>query len=193
MDGFLKWRFQMEVNRQSKFALKALDDMDLGHEEDNSDFWYSMQAFLSAVANISKLLWGSGATDQQRREAQERRRPLRESLNVSDDSPLKARAFRNHFDHFDERLEEQFVEWVSQGYKGGISDTFVGDIDELDIGTFALRNFDTVTRTLTFRGEKLPIDPLFVHLNTLEEDAVTAVQAYLLESAVPVDEWEEEL
>lgn len=77
----------MEVNRQCKFALKALDDMHLGNEEDNENFWYSMQAFLSAVANVSKLLWGSGTTDPKRREAEERRRPLRDSLNVGDDSP----------------------------------------------------------------------------------------------------------
>lgn len=191
MDDFLKWRLQMEVNRQSKFALKALDDMDLGNEEDNSDFWYSMQAFLSAVANISKLLWGSGTTDDQRRAAEEHRRPLRQSLAVSEDSPLKSRAFRNHFDHFDERLEKQFADWVRQGCKGGISDTFVGDIDELDIAELALRNFDTKTKTLTFRGKKLPIAPLIVHLSILEEEAVTAVRSYLLENAVPVDEWEE--
>jgi hypothetical protein len=58
----------MEINRQCKFALKALDDMDLGNEVDNEDFWYSMQAVLSAVANVSKLLWGSGSSEAKRRE-----------------------------------------------------------------------------------------------------------------------------
>lgn len=193
VDDFLKWRLQMEVNRQCKFALKALDDMHLGNEEDNSDFWYSMQAFLSAVANVSKLLWGSGTSDKQRREAEERRKPLRESLEVPDDSPLKSRAFRNHFDHFDERLEQQFEDWVADGYRVGISDTFVGDIDELEIGDLALRNFDTRTKTLTFRGEKLALAPLFAHLVVLEENAVDAVQTFLLENAIPVDEWEDDL
>jgi hypothetical protein len=166
--------------------------MDLGNEEDNEIFWYSMQAFLSAVANVSKLLWGSGTSEAKGREAKERRRPLRESLNVDDDSPLKSRAFRNHFDHFDERLEKQFHDWATEGYVGGISDTFVGDIDDLDIGHLALRNFDTTTKTLTFRGEKLPLAPLFVHLNSLEEEAVNTVRNYLLENAIPLHDWEED-
>lgn len=96
MDDFMMWRFQMEVNRQSKFALRALDDMRLDDPEDNGGFWYSVQAFLSATANVSKLLWGSGSSDRQRREAERRRRPLRESLKVPDDSPLRSRKFRNH-------------------------------------------------------------------------------------------------
>jgi hypothetical protein len=193
MDAFLMWRLQMEVNRQCKFALKTLDDMGLGSEDDNENFWYSMQAFLSAVANVSKLLWGSGTSNQQRLEAEERRRPLRETLDVAEDSPLRARAFRNHFDHFDERLEKQFNDWAAGGYQGGISDTFVGDIDDLDIGHLALRNFDTTTKTLTFRGEKLPLAPLFAHLSLLEEEAVNAVCGYLLENALPVDEWDDDL
>lgn len=108
-------------------------------------------------------------------------------------TPLKARAFRNHFDHFDERLEKQFNDWVAEGYQGGISDTFVGEIEELDIGHLALRNFDTTTKTLTFRGEKLPLASLFVHLNLLEEEAVKAVRSYLLANAIPVEEWVEDL
>jgi hypothetical protein len=113
-------------------------------------------------------------------------------LNIDDDSPLKSRAFRNHFDHFDERLEKQAHDWAAERYVGGISDTFVGDIDDLDIGDLALRNFDTTTKMLTFRGEKLPLAPLFVSLKTLEEEAVDAVRSYLVENAIPVDEWDED-
>jgi hypothetical protein len=69
----------------------------------------------------------------------------------------------------------------------------VGDMNELDIGQLAQRNFSATTKTLTFRGEKLPLAPLFVHLSLLEEEAVNAVRSYLLENAVPVDEWKDEL
>lgn len=184
LDEFLLWRFQMEVNRQCKFALTAVDDMDLGKEEENSRFWYSMQAFLSAAANVSKLLWG--ATQDIERE----RAPLRKSLEVSDNSPLRSRVFRNHFDHFDERLGSWFKDWSNAGLQGG-SDTEVGDIDDLDISEFALRNFDTKTKTLIFRGEALPLAPLFVALVELEEKAVTALRDFLITNALPVNEDED--
>ncbi len=174
----------MEVNSQCKFALTALEDMDLGNEEDSSRFWYSMQAFLSAVANISKLLWGSTE------EIGRRRLVLRRTLEVSDHSPLRSRVFRNHFDHFDERLETWFQDWTRRGLRGG-SDTYVGDIDDLEIGELALRNFDTKTKTLTFRGEKLPLAPLIEAVLELEERAVTAVRDFLLTNAVPVSEDED--
>lgn len=192
MHEFLLWRFQMEVNRQCKFALKALDDLELGQEDENENFWYSMQAFLSVVANVSKLLWGSGSSSQQRREGELRRKPLRDSLEVEDDSPLRDRRFRNHFDHFDERLEQQFQDWVEADYEGGISDTDIGAIDDRDFGQLALRNFDTTSKTLHFRGEALPLAPLFVHVQLLEIQAVTAVREFLVNKAIPVSEWEDE-
>lgn len=174
----------MEINRQCKFALTALEDMDLGNEEVNPRFWYSVQAFLSASANASKLLWGSTE------EIARRRRPIRQSLGISDDSPLRSRSFRNHFDHFDERLETWFQDWARGGPRGG-SDSYVGDIDELEIGELALRNFDTKTKTLTFRGEKLALVPLAEAVLDLEERAVVAVRHFLLTNAVPVEEGED--
>lgn len=192
MDEFLLWRFQIEVNRQCKFALKALDDMALLQAEENEDFWYSMQAFLSAVANVSKLLWGSGSKPRERRDKAERRRVLRESLEVKDDSPLRDRRFRNHFDHFDERLEQYFEDWTEAGYPGGGSDTDIGPNEDHEFGPFGLRNFDTTSHTLHFRGEELPLAPLFVHVQMLEIRAVEAIRDFLVTKAIPVSEWDDE-
>jgi hypothetical protein len=64
---------------------------------------WSVQGLLVALGNVSKLLWpvrNRGAT--RRRGAR-----LRESLSVADDSPLRDRSFRDHFEHFDERLDRR--------------------------------------------------------------------------------------
>ncbi len=58
-----------------------------------------VQGFLTAVANISKALWGPKG-----KRAQERA-PLRATLKVDEASPLKPTSMRNNFDHFDDRLD----------------------------------------------------------------------------------------
>jgi len=51
--------FQKEVKRQCRFALIAIQDLEQALQVGDLDrLWYSVQAFLIAVANISKLLWG---------------------------------------------------------------------------------------------------------------------------------------
>jgi hypothetical protein len=61
--------------------------------------WFAIDALLTAAANISKLLWGKNGA------MAARRKPLRDSLNVSDSSVLRDREIRNRFEHFDSDLE----------------------------------------------------------------------------------------
>lgn len=78
--------------------------------------WLSLQNLLTAAANVSKALWG---TDDKIEAA---RLPLRESLAVADGSALNSRKLRNHFDHFDERLDE----WWTKSGDHNLVDCIVG-------------------------------------------------------------------
>jgi len=50
--------FQREVERQCKFAVIAAEDMNKALQITDTDrLWYSIQAFLVAAGNVSKLLW----------------------------------------------------------------------------------------------------------------------------------------
>ena len=147
--------FQGEVGRQCKFALIAVNDMEAAFKSGKSDsidrFWYSVQAFLVCCGDISKLLWPNEKYDA-------RGIGLRKSLGVDDDSPLRPRDFRNHFEHFDERLED----WITSSERHNIVDSsifpkglFVG-IDEKDY----LRNYHNDTGTVSFRGDEYHLVPL---------------------------------
>jgi hypothetical protein len=154
MDTMVLRIFQREVERQCKFAIMATQDLNLSLQEPDMDrIWYSVQALLVAVGNVSKLLWppnpkltGRGAQ-------------LRASLSVSDDSPLAPpRVFRNHFEHFDERLES----WATSSERGNFVDSNVGPpgmIAGIDPKDF-MRNFDTQNLAVTFRGETYPLQPV---------------------------------
>jgi hypothetical protein len=70
--------------RQSQFALMAMDDLKNALSSNDEDrLWYSVQAFLVAAGNISKLLWPKSNP--------ERGQIVRQSLAVPDDSVLRDR------------------------------------------------------------------------------------------------------
>jgi hypothetical protein len=85
-----------------------------GQSEHKVRFWYALQSFLTAAANISKLLWPIETRGRSKEDKiladwrLERGRDLRQLLTVPDDSPLRSRTFRDHVEHFDERLDQ----WV---------------------------------------------------------------------------------
>src|SRR5262245_31514648 len=79
--------------------------------------WYAVQGFLVAAGNISKLLWPSDKPI-----FPERGPEIRAGLRVEDDSQLKARTLRNHFEHFDERLER----WAASPEPLTLGDSYIG-------------------------------------------------------------------
>ena len=148
--------FQGEIGKQCKFAIIAIEQIKTGFTNTNSDLdlvWYAIQNFLVAVANISKFFWPQYPISQKRGEE------LMNSLGIKNDSPIGPRKFRNHFEHFDERLER----WATSSKRHNFIDSNIGPpnmmiagIDQQDF----LRNFDPTTCTLTFRGDKYELKPI---------------------------------
>jgi len=160
--------FQWEVERQCKFALIAAQDLNQALKASDTDsIWYSVQAFLVAAGNISKLLWPPNPSSTKRGTE------LRASLSVSDDSPLEPRAFRNHFEHFDERLER----WATSSERHNFADSNVGPpsmIAGFEPGDY-LRNLDTTNFAITFRGDIYHLQPMINAIRDLWQKA--AVEA----------------
>ena len=91
-----------EIVLQSKIAHRAADRLKATHDNfDNVEVWCSIQSILVAAGNVSKILW----PNQKYKNRGER---LRQMLNVNADNLLSNRDFRNHFEHYDERIEEWF-------------------------------------------------------------------------------------
>lgn len=141
--------FQMQVVLQCEAVLAAADAIKppFGHQT-----WYSIQSLLTATANLSKLFWGQGGT-----KARERR-PLRDSLQVSAKSALRPTTFRNHFDHFDDRL----MTWQAESRSHNYADLNFGDIPNQIRGLKPIeifRAFDPATGDLIFWGDRysLPV------------------------------------
>jgi len=181
MDDKLLKCFQFEVARQCRWAIMAVEELEetlsglksekLSNQYGMNRLWMSVQNLLVAAGNISIWLWPS------KPKIPGRGPNLRASLGVKDTSILKSRTFRNHFEHFDERLEtfflslapEQFLYVDTNVSPGGI-DTFISGIDQRKV----LRHLDSKSMRLIYRGESYKLEPLYREIIKLCQKAEDA-------------------
>lgn len=154
--------FKLEVWQQCRFALMAAEDIKDRLAAENVDVervFQSLHAFLAAGANISKLLDGE-------RETRER---LRAEVGATEDALERMKKLRNHFEHYDERLEA----WAKRDPDPNFADMNLtapfGGISGLDASRSVLRNFEPATWVATFGDEEFDLKPA---LGAIEEIAV---------------------
>jgi hypothetical protein len=169
MDRRLLRAFQFQIADQCRFGLIAAEDAK--SMPPGTQLWYGMQNLLVAAANISKALWGTGGMLTKERE------PLRISLQVQDSSPLKATTMRNHWEHFDERLDI----WEAKSTEHNFLDQNVGPLEEYaaqlggipaEIDVF--RHFDDTTGILYFWGDQFPLIPILEEMSRILPIALEA-------------------
>jgi hypothetical protein len=153
MDTLLLRVHQKQIEHQCRAGIMALDLAQKAlSSRDQEEFWASIQNALSAAANIAKSLWGQGGKLAQERE------PLRQSLGISDSSPLSSTDLRNHLEHYDERLDR----WYRTSQRRNHADYLIGPASMI-AGTEAtdiFRHFDPSTGDVIFWIENYSIPPL---------------------------------
>lgn len=142
--------------RMAKIDLKACKTMDT---HGLNRHYYFLQSLLTALGNISKILWPiMKKGDERGNEIRENRgKELREALNVKDDSALRSRRLRDTFEHFDERMDT----WFEAEERRGFSDRSVGSMEGIIIPSEKdrLRVFDPETWTLICLGQQYKLGP----------------------------------
>jgi hypothetical protein len=156
MNGLEEMAFISEIVLQAKIAQRAAERLQTANDNlDNIEVWGSIQSFLVATGNVSKILWPTYKKHAERGEK------LRQILKVENNNPLSERVFRNHFEYYDSRIEEWFENqpsavWIdlamNPSFRGG-------SIDNVD------RGYNSFNNTLIFRGELLNLDEV---LNALK-------------------------
>lgn len=122
-------------------------------------FWASVQSCLTAVANISKACWGEEG------EYRKQRKPLRQSLGIKKDSPLKPLSMRNNFEHFDEQIDEWFSTSKNRIHVDRIIGpaNIIGGVSTNDM----FRVFDPTTAEVVFWGERYPLKTIMDEVTRL--------------------------
>ena len=108
-----------------------------------------IQNILTATANISKCLWGSG---KRKDKISLRRVELQKSLVIDKNSSLYDVEMRNHFDHFDDRIDT----WWKNSECHNSADLLIGSSDMIRgiAPNDEFRGFDPNTGELRFNGKK---------------------------------------
>lgn len=148
-----------EIVMQSKIAeLAAKRLAAIKDNFDQIEVWSSIQSILVAAGNVSKILWPS-------KEYVERGKRLRELLKVDEGNLLSDRKFRNHFEHYDDRIEKWFKGTSSAVY----SDLAIDPLKSMrrNVPTNHHRAYDPLTQTLTFRGESFDLAAVLKELKEI--------------------------
>lgn len=137
-----------EISQQCDFSLKALRYMYQSFVSNNEDFWYHVQSFLSATANINKLL--NAKTDSKYYNHHEN---IKTKYEIPDFDFNNERIVRNKVEHIDEEL----VKWMkkskdhnfdhrniaSKGAIGGNIDFFINFAPDTNVISFSDIEFDS--------------------------------------------------
>lgn len=150
MIGLQEMVFLDEIVLQAKIAQRANERLLMTHTEfDNTETWCSIQSILISTGNISKILWPN-------KKYKKRGDLLREILKIEQDNLLSNRKFRNHFEHYDERIEEWFVNSNSGSYFDlGMNPSLYNNFPKI-----FHRGYNAYNNTLLFRGEILDLNEL---------------------------------
>ena len=152
--------FISEIVFQSKIAQRAAENLFATRNHgDQIDVWSSIQSVLVAAGNVSKILW------PQKKYAK-RGELLRTMLNIEESNLLSDRKFRNHFEHYDERIEEWFEKNSSASYRDPVIDPFKPIWGKL---TVRHRAYNPLTQVLTFRGESIDLGEALKALENIQQ------------------------
>jgi hypothetical protein len=163
--------FLSEIVRQAEIAKLSATRLKSEHYETNSlEIWCSLQSILIASSNVSKILWPS------RKKSKERGKKLRSMLAIENGNLLEKRGLRNHFEHYDERIDDWFKTNQSTVYIDSKIEPFEPGISSFK--QFAHREYNPLTKVLIFRGEKFDIGGLLVELEKLAEKCGQYVLSY---------------
>jgi hypothetical protein len=172
MNGLQEMILIDEIVLQSKIAQRAAERLRATHDDfDRIETWCSIQTILVAAGNVSKILWPN-------EKYKVRGEKLRQLLNVEKDNPLSNRKFRNHFEHYDERIEEYFQcnqqgAYIDLAMNPSLSSGIFGDSD-----LTTHRGYNSFNNTLVFRGEMLDLNAVLMALETV----LNNYKPYYLES-----------
>lgn len=151
--------FISEIVDQLSFVDKYAKQ--LAVTNDSIETWSCIQSILIATANISKILWPSNKKYCARGET------LRKVLEVREDNLMSDRKFRNHFEHYDERIDEWFKENRSAVYIDKKIDFF--DQTTLYLQPFSHRKYDPIEKIIYFRNDSLDLAEVFCALTEVRD------------------------
>lgn len=165
--------FRSEIILQIKIAKRASERLQIANDNlDSIEVWGAIQSILVATGNVSKILWPAKINEN-------RGKMLRQMLDVKENNLLSAREFRNHFEHYDSRLEEFFkkqgdggihYEDLAMNPSMRVMGLGMDAVTEMEMAIANVhRGYNAFNNTLIYRGDILGIDKLMDALEDIHD------------------------
>jgi hypothetical protein len=169
MDDFLQSIYLKQAKQECEACFVAIASFNkaLAEPQGNDPFVHA-KALVHHAAAVSRIFWPPGSRDKHARQRAHRRgEALRRLLAIPSNHTIQARTLRDHFEHFDERLDE----WAERsknrdivrrllGPRSAIGGDAIQDEDIID-------HYDPATKVYAFRGEKFDIQLIAAGLDDL--------------------------
>lgn len=178
MDDFLKGVYLSQVKAECEFCLAAVNRMnEIMKDDAKGDFFREALDLIHHAAAISRIFWPPGGKDKQKRvRAQRRGQALRDELGINSNNPVQNRTLRDHFEHFDERLDD----WAENSRNRNIISRLLGPrsavggnaIDDSDI----IHHYDPSSKIYSFRGEPFNIQDLVTGIDDIHKKALAFLE-----------------
>ncbi|MDD7887996.1 hypothetical protein [Flavivirga sp. 57AJ16] len=161
MKEFAYFVYLSEIVFQIKIAQRAANRLPVDPGNfDHIEVWCSIQSILVATGNVSKILWPIS------KKSKERGEKLREMLCIDENNIIADRNLRNHFEHYDERIETLFENQSSVSYIDLAFNPFKPE--KWEIPKYYQRAYNQVDRILTFRNETLDLKEVLIALESIK-------------------------
>lgn len=162
-----------EIWTQSHFAGIAYSHIDPKAERGTDLVFSSIHSFLSHAAMVSKMLMAKNDETPSK--------TIGEILGVSSSSLVHNRKFRNHLEHYDERLKV----WIKKAAMGKVVGTYnIGPKTMIGIPNMIfVSHYDPTNDTFTFVNEDFKLGELNAELekiNTLADEWVKKIERRII-------------
>lgn len=163
MDDFLLRIYLEQAKEECQRAFLAIEQLNEAIASSGKrDPFGPAQAMVHHTAAVSRIFWPppGGRNKAARQRSQRRGEVLRAAIGVGNGHPVQNRTLRDHFEHFDERLDD----WAEKSKNRNIVKQLVGPrsaiggdaITDEDI----IHHYDPATKVYAFRGEQFDVQEL---------------------------------
>jgi len=164
-----------EISTQAHFAEIAHSHINPKAINENDLVFSSIHSFLSHCAMISKML---AAVDDEK--------PLRsigDVLGVSKTSLIHKRRFRNHLEHYDERLKQ----WIGKFAAGANIGTYnIGPKSAIQIPNMIfVSHYNPSNQIFTFVNDEFDLGKLFIEVQKIKNIADSWIQEIQFGKRIP--------
>lgn len=177
MDDFLAQIYLEQAKQECERCFQSIQVMNaIMQQKIEGDFFQHALDLIHHAAAVSRIFWPPGGRNKQNsKRAHRRGQVLRDMLQLLSGHAVQNRALRDHFEHFDERLDD----WAENSRNRNIIHHLFGPrsavsgdaIQDSDI----IHHFDPATKIFAFRGEHYNIQELAAGIDDIYKRAVAKI------------------